>query len=343
MLRPDIQPARIVNRGIRKILPRSLLGRSLLMILLPLVLLQAVALQIFYGSHLDIVSRRLSGAVAGEIGYTLELLSRYPDPADRVDPEQGQQRVRSGHDDRARRHAARPCRRPTSWARWTTTWPSRCATRPACLSSPTGAPTAVTVLIRVQLPKRRAARRRRRASGCMPARSTCSCSGSSASRRCCSPSPRCSCATRCARIRRLASAAEAFGMGRDIGPIKPEGATEVRQAALRVQSHAGAHSPLPGAAHRDAGRRLARSAHAADPAAAGAGDDAGARGAAAGRRRDDRRRRGDGADDRRLPRLRARRGHRAGGAGEPLGGAGGCCGRRASRRRRGGAGCAARR
>ena len=32
-------------------------------------------------------------------------------------------------------------------------------------------------------------------------------------------------------IRRLATAAEAFGMGRDIGPIKPEGATEVRQAA----------------------------------------------------------------------------------------------------------------
>ena len=32
-------------------------------------------------------------------------------------------------------------------------------------------------------------------------------------------------------IRRLAAAAEAFGMGRDIGPIRPEGATEVRQAA----------------------------------------------------------------------------------------------------------------
>ena len=60
MLPPDLQPARIVNRGIRKVLPRSLLGRSLLMILLPLVLLQAVALQIFYGSHLDVVSRRLS-------------------------------------------------------------------------------------------------------------------------------------------------------------------------------------------------------------------------------------------------------------------------------------------
>ena len=32
-------------------------------------------------------------------------------------------------------------------------------------------------------------------------------------------------------IRRLAGAAEAFGLGRDVGPIKPEGASEVRQAA----------------------------------------------------------------------------------------------------------------
>ena len=32
-------------------------------------------------------------------------------------------------------------------------------------------------------------------------------------------------------IRRLAAAAEAFGMGRDLGAIKPEGASEVRQAA----------------------------------------------------------------------------------------------------------------
>ena len=32
-------------------------------------------------------------------------------------------------------------------------------------------------------------------------------------------------------IRRLAAAAEAFGMGRDAGPIRPEGATEVRRAA----------------------------------------------------------------------------------------------------------------
>ena len=34
-------------------------------------------------------------------------------------------------------------------------------------------------------------------------------------------------------IRRLAGAADAFGRGRDIGPIRPEGAAEVRQAAAR--------------------------------------------------------------------------------------------------------------
>ena len=31
---------------------------------------QAVTFQIFYGSHLDIVSRRLSAAIAGEIALT---------------------------------------------------------------------------------------------------------------------------------------------------------------------------------------------------------------------------------------------------------------------------------
>ena len=84
MLPPDIQPARIVNRGIRKVLPRSLLGRSLLMILVPLVLLDLVALQVFYGSHISVVSRRFSSAVSGEIAMTIDLLRRYPDPDDRA-------------------------------------------------------------------------------------------------------------------------------------------------------------------------------------------------------------------------------------------------------------------
>ena len=66
----------------KRLMPRSLLGRSLLMILIPLVALQAVTFQIFYGSHVDVVSRRLTAAIAGEIALTTQLLDRYPGERD---------------------------------------------------------------------------------------------------------------------------------------------------------------------------------------------------------------------------------------------------------------------
>ncbi len=72
-----------LERPLRRFLPRSLLARSLLIILIPLLLSEAIALQIFYGSHLNIVSRRLSSAVAGEVTETLDLLARFPDTSDR--------------------------------------------------------------------------------------------------------------------------------------------------------------------------------------------------------------------------------------------------------------------
>jgi two-component system osmolarity sensor histidine kinase EnvZ len=72
------------ERPARKLLPRSLLGRSLLIILVPLVAVQAVALMLFYGSHLDLISRRLAGAVAGEIAQTVRLLEATPGAADRA-------------------------------------------------------------------------------------------------------------------------------------------------------------------------------------------------------------------------------------------------------------------
>ncbi len=64
----------------KRLMPRSLLGRSLLMILIPLIALQAVTFQIFYGSHVDIISRRLTAAIAGEIALTTQLLDRFPGP-----------------------------------------------------------------------------------------------------------------------------------------------------------------------------------------------------------------------------------------------------------------------
>ena len=71
-------------RWLKRFLPRSLLGRSLMILLVPLVLLEIVALQIFYGSHLSVISRRMSGSVASEIATTIELLRRFPDPDNRA-------------------------------------------------------------------------------------------------------------------------------------------------------------------------------------------------------------------------------------------------------------------
>ncbi len=66
------------DRVVRRVLPRTLLGRSLLIVLVPLVLVQVVALQIFYGSHLDELSRRLAGAVAGEVAFMIDEVDRAP-------------------------------------------------------------------------------------------------------------------------------------------------------------------------------------------------------------------------------------------------------------------------
>jgi two-component system osmolarity sensor histidine kinase EnvZ len=73
-----------VSVPVKRFLPRGLLGRSLLIVLVPLVAVLAVAYTIFYGSHLDMISRRLAGGVAGEIAQTADLLERYPDPADQA-------------------------------------------------------------------------------------------------------------------------------------------------------------------------------------------------------------------------------------------------------------------
>lgn len=63
------------RRWFKRALPRSLWGRSLLIIVLPLVLAQLLATWFFYERVWDTVERRLSSAVAGDIAYTLASLS----------------------------------------------------------------------------------------------------------------------------------------------------------------------------------------------------------------------------------------------------------------------------
>ena len=72
------------RRWWKRVLPRSLYGRSLIIIILPLVLAQLLATWIFYDRHWDTVQRRLATSVAGDIAFTLDAL-RYTDNQDEID------------------------------------------------------------------------------------------------------------------------------------------------------------------------------------------------------------------------------------------------------------------
>ncbi len=214
---------------IKRFLPRGLLGRSLLIVLVPLVLLQAVTFTIFYGGHLDFISRRLSSAIAGEIAQTIQLLDRYPDeraltlstalndfevpmrliPNATIQPGPRVNIPGPMDDDLAAALQAK-VDRP-----FTMDWTSD----------------SRAVLIRVQLPdgvlEVEAPRKRLYPSTIYlfvlwVVGTALLLFGIAAL----------FLRNQVRAIRRLARAAEDFGMGRDRGPIRPEGATEVRQAAV---------------------------------------------------------------------------------------------------------------
>ncbi len=224
-------PRSVVAWFKKRFLPRSLLGRSLLMILLPLVLLQAVALFLFYGSHLDIVSRRLSASVAGELAYTLDLMRRFPG-------DQNQAWIlQSARDQFNLNMAVEPGAVLPKRLTWRNILGPMDDDLQAALRERVGLPFVMdwvsdpqSIKIRVQLPD-----------GVLAVEA---------------PRKRLYTATvylfvlwvvgsalllfgiaalfmrnQVRAIRRLAAAAEAFGVGRDVGPIKPEGAIEVRKAA----------------------------------------------------------------------------------------------------------------
>ncbi len=63
---------------VKNALPKSLLGRALLIIVTPLVLLQVVSGLIFYETHWDKVSYRLARSVAGDVAAILQLVNDDP-------------------------------------------------------------------------------------------------------------------------------------------------------------------------------------------------------------------------------------------------------------------------
>lgn len=230
-----------VRLPFRRLVPRGLLGRALLIIMVPLVVLQVVALFLFYGSHLNVISRRLAGGVAGDVAMVVELLARNASAEDRG---------------WIFREAAWRLDLSLALEAGANLGPS--ASRPASLpllpleedldaamrervrlpfdtdwqSDPR------SVIIRVQLPDgvlHVEAARKRLFSGTLylfviwVVGSSLLLFGVAAMFM----------KNQVRSIRRLAEAAEAFGRGRDLGPMKPEGAAEARQAAIAFNSMQG--------------------------------------------------------------------------------------------------------
>lgn len=70
-----------VSTVLKPYLPKSLLGRSVLIIVTPLILLQVISATIFFENHWSKVGRRLALGVAGEIALVIEGVRRsaYPE------------------------------------------------------------------------------------------------------------------------------------------------------------------------------------------------------------------------------------------------------------------------
>ena len=65
-------------RGLAEILPKGLYKRSLLIVILPMVLLQTAVTFVFMQHHWELVTRRLSEAVARDVGALTDLYRKLP-------------------------------------------------------------------------------------------------------------------------------------------------------------------------------------------------------------------------------------------------------------------------
>ncbi|MGF1592431.1 MAG: ATP-binding protein [Kiloniellaceae bacterium] len=67
------------RRGlIRRLLPRSLLARSVLIIVTPLILMQVISSWVFYDRHYDNITKRLAQGLAGDVAAVIAVLERNP-------------------------------------------------------------------------------------------------------------------------------------------------------------------------------------------------------------------------------------------------------------------------
>nr|WP_242011874.1 ATP-binding protein [Acetobacter oeni] len=220
-----------MDRSVRRVLPRSFLVRSLLIVLIPMLVTQGIALELFYGNYLRVMSRRLSEGIASEISFSLDLLERYHGRGDRAwlirQAHTRTQLVMEWHPGDhlgklGSTHVVGPMDEDLVHE----------------LQSAIAYPFFIdwlkdphTVFISIQLPDGVLSvdtPRKRLDVGQLWLFVLWALGSSLLLFAIAAAFMR----NQVRTIRRLANAAEQFGLGRDIGPIRPEGAREVRQAAI---------------------------------------------------------------------------------------------------------------
>lgn len=218
------------DRWIKPYLPKTLFGRALLIIVTPLVLMQAFSAYVFYDRHWDIMTRRLVNSLAGDIAFLVQELEQ-PISVEQV-------RVLSA---RARAHfdlelfwqpeAILPNKAPPGWLDATAESMDEAMAgkvrRPYVMNTES---IHRRIEILIQLPDgvlQVVAHKKRLFSSStyifllwMIGSSLVLFAIAIIFMR-----------NQIRPIRRLAIAARAYGLGRDVSDFKPEGATEVRQAA----------------------------------------------------------------------------------------------------------------
>ncbi len=73
---------RLGARGLADMLPKGLYARSLLIVIVPMVLLQTAVAYVFMQRHWDLVTHRLSAAVARDVGAIVDLYAAIPPGGD---------------------------------------------------------------------------------------------------------------------------------------------------------------------------------------------------------------------------------------------------------------------
>src|SRR5579871_977913 len=69
---------------VKSVLPKGLLGRSLLILITPLILLQIVSAYVFFGTHWDLVTRRLAQTLAEDIASIVDMMETFPGDENRT-------------------------------------------------------------------------------------------------------------------------------------------------------------------------------------------------------------------------------------------------------------------